>query len=145
MFSSGQISQFYIDFYCLLPLNKLYLLLEEQVCFLCVFSVFLSFFMVGNALSLRCYMSYWGSKLKRLDMMYTKKLLNPYSAHCFLKFLKKCWQFCCTGLLRSTLVRSSKLVHLDGRKLASFTWNLVQSLMDLIFSSKNNRKWSKNG
>ena len=77
VFSSGQISQFYIDFYCLLPLNKLYLLLEGQVCFLCVFSVFLSFFMVGNALSLRCYMSYWGSKLKRLDMMYTKKLLNP--------------------------------------------------------------------
>ena len=40
---------------------------------------------------------------------------------------------------------STLRLHLDGRKLASVTWNLVQSLMDLVFSSKNNRKWSKNG
>ena len=37
---------------------------------------------------------------------------------------------------------SSKLVHLDGIKLTCL--NLVQNLMNLVFSSKGNRKWPKN-
>ena len=41
--------------------------------------------------------------------------VNPQSTHCFLKFLKKRSHFRCTGLLRS-----SKLVYLDGKKLACF-------------------------
>ena len=41
--------------------------------------------------------------------------VNPWSAHCFLKFLKKRRQFRCTGLLRS-----SKVVHLDGKNLPCF-------------------------
>ena len=58
-------------------------------------------------------------------------------ARTVLKFLKKYRQFCCTGLL------CSKLIHLDDIKLASFTSNLLQNLMDLVFSSKSNRKWPK--
>ena len=46
----------------------------------------------------------------------------------FLKFLKKCSQLRCTGLLRS-----SKLVQLDDKKLVCFTANLTQNLMNLVF------------
>ena len=42
------------------------------------------------------------------------------------------WQFRCTGLLWS-----SKLVHLDGKKLVWFTQSLVQNLMNLVIISKN--------
>ena len=47
-------------------------------------------------------------------------------------------QFRCTGLLRS-----SKLGHLDGKILACFTRNLVQILMNLVFSSKGNKSGQK--
>ena len=42
-------------------------------------------------------------------------LINPYSAQYFLKLLEKCNQFRCTGLLHS-----SKLVHVDNKKLTCF-------------------------
>ena len=51
------------------------------------------------------------------------------------KFLKRCSQFRCTGLLHS-----SKLVHLDSKNLTCFIQNLVQNLMNLVLPSKNNRK-----
>ena len=53
-------------------------------------------------------------------------------------FLKERSQFRCTGLLCN-----SKLVHLDGKNLTRFIQNLVQNLMNLILSSKSNRKWPK--
>ena len=34
-------------------------------------------------------------------------------------------------------------VHLDGKILACFTENLVQNLMNLVLSSKSDRKWPK--
>ena len=64
--------------------------------------------------------------------------INPWRAHCFLKFLKKHRQFCCTGFLHS-----SKLVHLDGKNLTCFIQNLVQISMNLVLSSKSNSKWPK--
>ena len=64
--------------------------------------------------------------------------VNPESAHCLLKDFKKCRRFRCTGLLRS-----SKLIQLDLKNVAAFTQNLVQNLIDVVFSSKNNRNWSK--
>ena len=66
--------------------------------------------------------------------------INPYDAHRFLKILKKCRQFRCTGLLHS-----SKLVHLDGKKLTFLTWNLMQILMNLVFfflrQQEGAKKW----
>ena len=53
-------------------------------------------------------------------------------------FLKERSQFRRTGLLCN-----SKLVHLDGKNLTRFIQNLVQNLMNLILSSKSNRKWPK--
>ena len=73
-------------------------------------------------------------------IIYFIDAFNPQSAHCFLIVLKKCRQFRCIGLLCS-----SKLVHSDGKKLACFMSNLVQNLMNLVFSSKDNRKWPKHG
>ena len=41
--------------------------------------------------------------------------------------------------LHSTgLLRSSEKVHLEGKKVACFTWNLVQNLMSLVLISKSN-------
>ena len=55
----------------------------------------------------------------------------------FKNFLKKWRQFRCTGLLRS-----SKLVHLHRKNLASFTRNLVQNLMKLVlFSESTGKGW----
>ena len=54
--------------------------------------------------------------------------------------MKKCRQLRCTGWLRS-----SKLVHLYGKKLACFTGHLMQNLMHLVFFSKSNTKWLKKG
>ena len=56
----------------------------------------------------------------------------------FLKFLKKCRQFRCTGLLRR-----SKQIHLDAKNLTFFFQNLVQNLLNLVLSSKSDRKWPK--
>ena len=56
-----------------------------------------------------------------------KHVFNPYSAHCFLKFLKKRRKF------------------LDGKNLTCFTCNLVQNLMNLVLSSKSVRKWPNHG
>ena len=64
-----------------------------------------------------------------------EECFNPQSAHCFLKFLKKRTQFRCTGLLRS-----SKLVILDGKNLICFIQNLVHDLMNLVLRSKSDRK-----
>ena len=61
-------------------------------------------------------------------------------ARTVLKILQKCRQFCSAGLLHS-----SKLVHLDGKKLACFTWNIMHNLINFVFFSKSNRKWWKNG
>ena len=36
-----------------------------------------------------------------------------------------------------------QLIHLDGKNLACFTWNLVQNLMNLVIFSKSNRNWQK--
>ena len=47
---------------------------------------------------------------------------------------KKHSKFRCTGLLRS-----SNLVHVDGKNSTCF----IQNLMNLILSSKSNRKWPK--
>ena len=60
---------------------------------------------------------------------------NPQGVRCFLKFLKKRSQFRCTGLLRS-----GKLVHLDGKNLNCFIQNLVHDLMNLVLRSKGDRK-----
>ena len=57
----------------------------------------------------------------------------------FFKFLKKSRQFCCTGLLRI-----SKLVYADGKNLTYFVQSLVQNLMNLVSSFKNDRKWLEN-
>ena len=38
----------------------------------------------------------------------------------------------------------SKLVHLGGKNLACFIWNLVQILLNLALISKSNKKWAKN-
>ena len=65
--------------------------------------------------------------------------VNPWSGHCVFKFLKKCRQFCCTGL-----PRSSKLVHLDDEKFGLFYPKSV-NLMILVLISKSNRKWPKIG
>ena len=64
--------------------------------------------------------------------------VNPWSAHWFLKLLKKCRQLHCIGLMRK-----SKLAHLHSKILARFIWNLVQNLMNLFCFSKSNRNWSK--
>ena len=64
-----------------------------------------------------------------------KLCFNSWSAQSILEFLKICWQFRCTGLLRS-----SKLVHLDGKNLVCFTQNSVQNLMNLDIISKNKRR-----
>ena len=72
------------------------------------------------------------------DELKEVKHFNPYSTHCFLNFLKKRKQFHCAGLLRS-----SKLVHLDDKNLTCFIQNLVQNLMKLLSSSKNDTKWPK--
>ena len=64
------------------------------------------------------------------------RFLKPWSTHCFLNFLRKRSQFRCTGLLCS-----SKLVHLGGKNLTCFIQNLVHNLMNLVLSSKSNRKW----
>ena len=61
--------------------------------------------------------------------------LNPQSAHCFLKCLKKRSQFRCTGLLHS-----SKLVNLDGKNLTCFIQKLVHNLMNLVLGSKSDKK-----
>ena len=58
--------------------------------------------------------------------------------HCVWKFLKIWRQFCSTSLLCS-----SKIVLLNDRNLARFTWNLVQKLMGFFLTSKNSRKWPK--
>ena len=49
-------------------------------------------------------------------------------------------QFCCTGFLRS-----SKLVHLDGKTLVSFFQNLVQILTNLVLRSKSDKNQPENG
>ena len=56
----------------------------------------------------------------------------------FLKFLKKRSQFRCTVLLRS-----SKLVHVDGKNLTCFVQNLDQNLMNLVLRSENDRNSQK--
>ena len=65
--------------------------------------------------------------------------INTESAHCFLNFLKNRSQFRCTGFLPTR-----KVAHLDGKNLISFIRNLVQNLMNLVLSSKSNRRWSEN-
>ena len=64
--------------------------------------------------------------------------INPQSMHCFLKFLKKCKHFCCTGLLYSR-----KLVHFSQQKSGFFTHSFVQTLMNLVLISKSDMKWPK--
>ena len=55
----------------------------------------------------------------------------------FLNFWKKAGNF-------ADLLRSSKLVDLGAKILTFFIQNLVQNLMNLVLSSKNDRKWPKN-
>ena len=43
----------------------------------------------------------------------------------------------------SGFLRSSKIVHLDGKNLACFTQNLEQNLMSLVLMSKSERKKPK--
>ena len=62
-------------------------------------------------------------------------VLGSISVYYFLRartvFVKKCNQFRCTGLLRS-----SKQVHLDDKNLTCITINLVQNFMSLVSISK---------
>ena len=44
---------------------------------------------------------------------------------------------------RRQFLRSSKLVHLDGKNLTCFIQDLVQSLMNLVLSFKSDRKRPK--
>ena len=91
------------------------------------FAIFLFFF------------TFWCKKIANKSVSESDfSFIDPYSAHCYFKFLKKRSQFRCTGLLYS-----SKLEHLDGKTLTCFIQNLVQNLMNLLLSSKSNRKWQK--
>ena len=66
---------------------------------------------------------------------------RPLECSLYLKLFEKMQaillQFC------THFLRSRKLVHLNGKNLSCFTWNLVQNLMSLTLISKSNRKWSK--
>ena len=45
--------------------------------------------------------------------------------------------------IEDIVLRSSKLVHLERKNLACFTWNLMRSLMSLVLVFKSNKKWQK--
>ena len=64
--------------------------------------------------------------------------LTLKSEHYFSKIYEKSRKFCCTSLLCS-----SKLIHLGRNILACLTWNLVQDLMNLVLIAKSNQKMAK--
>ena len=72
------------------------------------------------------------------DELKEVKHFNPKSAHCFLIFLRKRRQFHCTSLLPS-----SKLLHLDYKNLTCFIQNLVQNLKNLLSNIKTKRSGQK--